>query len=115
MPRYLAEINLTLNLRDETYLGTYIMGRRTVTEIGSKRMQLKDESEWFKIANNHPAIIEKEVYEQVQGIFSCYRHTKQKTGYNLEYNLRSKVICGCYLHTMSRVGGRNEPFLASIQ
>ena len=36
-------------LEDQRYIGTYVIGKRKVKEIGSRHTQLKDESEWFKI------------------------------------------------------------------
>ena len=44
-------------LEDQRYIGTYVIGKRKVKEIGSRHTQLKDESEWFKIPNHHPAIV----------------------------------------------------------
>ncbi|MUT96854.1 MAG: hypothetical protein EP147_14140 [Subdoligranulum sp.] len=42
-------------LEDQRYIGTYVIGKRKVKEIGSRHTQLKDESEWSKIPNHHPA------------------------------------------------------------
>ena len=42
-------------LEVQRYIGTYVIGKRKVKEIGSRHTQLKDESEWFKIPNHHPA------------------------------------------------------------
>ncbi|EOS43040.1 hypothetical protein C809_03935 [Lachnospiraceae bacterium MD335] len=47
-------------LEDQRYIGTYVIGKRRVQEIGSRRMKLKDESEWFKIPDRHPAIVSME-------------------------------------------------------
>lgn len=91
-------------LADERYVGTYIMGKRTLKEIGEKKSRLKDENEWFKIPDHHPAIIEKAVYDQVQAKllhFKCDKHDR-------EYILRGKVVCGCCLHAMQRAP-RKEP------
>jgi len=86
-------------LYDERYIGTYIVGKRAVTEVGGYKMRLKDENEWFKIPNHNPAIIEKEIFEQVQAGLKRYKSIKRK--YN-EYPLRSKIFCGCCAHTMYR-------------
>lgn len=51
-------------LEDQRYIGTYIIGKRKVQEIGSRCMKLKDESEWFKIPDHHSAIVSKELFEQ---------------------------------------------------
>jgi DNA invertase Pin-like site-specific DNA recombinase len=94
-------------LGDERYIGTYIMGKRTLKEIGGKRSRLKDESEWYKIPEHHPAIISKELYEQVQAKllhFKCDKHKRH-------YNLRTKVICGCCGHAMVKYKKINSVFL----
>ncbi len=57
-------------LKDERYAGTYIAGRQETAEPGSRRQILKDESEWIKIPNHHPAIVNRELFEQVQIRFS---------------------------------------------
>ncbi len=83
-------------LEDERYIGTYIMGKRTLNEIGGRTSRLKDESEWFKIPGHHPAIVSRELYEQVQSKllhFKCDKHIRH-------YNLRGKVRCGCCEHAM---------------
>ncbi len=51
-------------LEDQRYIGTYVIGKRKVQEIGSRRMKLKDESEWFKIPDHHPAIVSMELFEK---------------------------------------------------
>nr|WP_325219989.1 recombinase family protein [uncultured Oscillibacter sp.] len=43
-------------LDDERCTGAYIMGKREVTEVGGHRVRMKDESQWIKIADHHPAI-----------------------------------------------------------
>ena len=83
-------------LEDERYTGTYIAGKRAVTEIGGNRVRLKPESEWFKIPDHHPAIVSREIYERVNSQmlrFKCPKTTR-------EYTLRAKVYCGCCRHAM---------------
>ena len=84
-------------LEDERYTGTYIIGKRAVVEIGSTRSRLKPESEWFKIPDHHPAIISKELYDNVQSVILKFKCPKSKRP---GYPLKSKVICGCCRHTM---------------
>lgn len=86
-------------LVDERYMGTYVIGKRTVREIGGTRSRLKDESEWFKIPNHHPAIIDKTVFERVQAQLMHFKSEKKNFA---EYPLRSKVFCGCCGHGMAR-------------
>lgn len=86
-------------LRDERYIGTYIIGKRTVREVGSSRTRMKDESKWFKIPDHHPAIVEKAVFEQVQSLLPSFKCPKKAEH---SYALRGKVFCGCCDHALSR-------------
>ncbi len=86
-------------LADERYMGTYIMGKRAVTEIGGSRTRLKDENEWFKIPGHHPAIIDRAVFEQVQAQLLHFKSVKKTAK---TYPLRGMVICGCCGHAMHR-------------
>lgn len=88
-------------LTDERYIGTYVIGKRTVTEVGGHHVRLKDESEWFRIPDHHPAIVSKEVYEQVQARLPHMKSAKK--GSRL-YPLRGKVFCGCCRHAMPNKG-----------
>lgn len=91
-------------LTDERYVGTYVIGKRVLREVGGTRSRLKDESEWYKIPNHHPSIVEKEVYDQVQAKLRHFKCDKQPRS----YLLRGKVICGSCGHAMQRVP-RKEP------
>ena len=86
-------------LSDERYIGTYIIGKRAVREVGGHKTRLKAESEWFKIPNHHPAIVEQAVYEQVQAGLQRFVCEKKNL---TEYPLRGKVFCGCCCHAMYR-------------
>lgn len=88
-------------LEDERFTGTYVIGKRKVTEIGSKCHRMKDESEWIKIPDHHPAIISRELYEQARNAITRYSLPNKKTR---DYLLRGKVFCGCCDHAMSRKG-----------
>ena len=94
-------------LEDERYTGTYIMGKREVTEVGGHRVQLKDESQWVKIPDHHQAIISKELFNQVQAQrprFKCPKKTARV------YPLRGKVYCGCCGHAMPRTSKKKATF-----
>ena len=94
-------------ISDERYTGTYIIGKRHVLEVGGTRSRLKDESEWIKIPDHHPAIISKEVFEQVQQVFRSFRCPKHQVG---DYTLRGKVFCGCCRHSMTRNSAKKKIF-----
>ena len=94
-------------LDDERYTGTYIMGKREVTEVGGHRLRMKDESQWIKIPDHHPAIISKELFDQVQAQRSRFKCPKKKVR---AYPLRDKVFCGCCRHAMPRTDNKNHAF-----
>ena len=55
-------------LEDERYIGSYVIGRRAVIEVGGTRSRRKDRDKWFIIPDHHPAIVDKELFEKVQKI-----------------------------------------------
>ena len=94
-------------LNDERYTGTYIMGKREVTEVGGHRVRMKDESQWIKIPDHHPAIISKELFNQVQAQRLRFKCPKKGTRV---YPLRGKVFCGSCGHAMPRTAKKKATF-----
>lgn len=86
-------------LADERYIGTYVIGKRAVKEIGGTRSRLKDESEWHKIPDHHPAIVDKAVFDKVQATARRFKLPGKKKH---EHPLRGKVVCGLCGHALSR-------------
>lgn len=100
--------NTVLNiLNDQRYTGMYVIGRRKVVEVGSTHVRMKDESEWFKIPDHHPAIVSQEVFEQVQAQRLRFRSVKRHT---TDFPLRGKVYCGCCGHTLKRRATKKPAF-----
>ena len=65
-------------LEDQRYIGTYVIGKRKVKEIGSRHTQLKDESEWFKIPNHHPAIVSVDLFERANASIKRFSLSNKK-------------------------------------
>jgi len=95
-------------LDDERYTGTYVMGKRESIEVGSHRVRLKDESQWIKIPDHHPAIVSMELFEQAQAHRTRFKCPKKNTK---AYPLRGKVFCGYCEHAMPRTSNRNHTFI----
>ena len=76
--------------------------KRKVKEIGSRHTQLKDESEWFKIPNHHPAIVSVDLFEKANASIKRFSLLNKKPR---DYLLRGKVFCGCCDHAMSLRNG----------
>lgn len=86
-------------LRDERYIGTYVMGKTEVIAVGGRRMKDKPEDLWHKIPNHHPAIVDETVFYDVQDLVKVRKTCKRE---NQVYPLKGKVICGCCQHYMQR-------------
>jgi DNA invertase Pin-like site-specific DNA recombinase len=81
-------------LKNEQYTGTYIAGKSYQDENGGRYHT--PPSEWIIIPNKHPAIISKNVFEQVQELVSqCKREMRPHN-----YLLKSKIVCGTCGHAM---------------
>lgn len=85
-------------LEDERYIGTYVIGKSKVKEIGSRQVRRKDESEWFKIPDHHSPIVSRELFEKANTSIRKYKLPQKK---RKDYLLRGKVYCGCCDHAMS--------------
>ena len=70
-------------------------------------MRMKDESQWIKIPDHHPAIISKELFAQVQAQRSRFKCPKKNVN---TYPLRGKVFCGCCRHAMPRTAKKSATF-----
>ena len=105
-------------LNDEQYIGTYVAGKTHGTEVGSRSRKRTPESEWYKIPNHHPAIIEKSLFYAVQDIIrekgEPLRNRKVGTWsrYAEDYQspLKGKVVCGCCGHVMRLSSTKNAMF-----
>jgi len=75
-------------LKNEQYTGAYIAGRTFQDEDGRKYHTPK--SEWVIIPDKHPAIVSKEVFQQVQALNSQGKRKMQPHN----YLLRGKIVCG---------------------
>ena len=93
-------------LEDERYIGSYVIGRRAVIEVGGTRSRRKDRDKWFIIPNHHPAIVDKELFEKVQAVQRRFSLPTRKTR---EYPLKGKIYCGCCDHALSRIA-QKRPF-----
>ena len=93
-------------LDDERYVGTYVIGKRAVLEVGGTRSRKKDREKWFIIPDHHEPLIEKALFERIQANATRYFIPNKKKHI---YPLRGKVICGCCNHALTRIN-RKTPY-----
>ena len=96
-------------LRNETYLGTLIQGRERKVSYKSKRVTIAPESDWVVIKDNHPPIIDENVFHKVQKLID-----RKRTGYKNQpgeraesskpHMLAGKLVCDDCGSTMQRSG-----------
>lgn len=89
-------------LHDEQYIGTYVAGKTTPLDVGSKKAIRLDKNEWVRIPDHHPAIVSELDYLAVQRIFldkpaDDGKRKKKTKRENPDANippLKGKVYCG---------------------
>jgi hypothetical protein len=100
--------SLTALLKDEQYTGTYVAGKQTNAQVGNKKSVRIPESEWIKIPDHHPAIVDRALFETVQNRKANKPKPvrKPKIGTNERYAgfdnspLKGSVSCGCCGHAL---------------
>lgn len=78
-------------LTNPVYIGTLIQGKETTVSYKNLKRIRKDESEWVVIENNHPCIIDKEDFYNVQNLLKSKRRVQKKE--NKTHLFASKVMC----------------------
>ncbi len=94
-------------VRNETYMGMYVMRKQAVRDVGSRHIINRDESEWIKIPNHHPAIVSEEVFLKANKV---KRIRKMPTRKKHTYPLRGKVKCGCCHYAMYYKRSQNPKY-----
>jgi len=93
-------------LTNESYVGSMVYNKSVQAEVGGSRTILKPREEWKVFENQHPAIISREIFDEVR---EKYFRKKVVTRKPLLYALKGKVhcgYCGCCLKMMKLAGDR---------
>lgn len=85
-------------LRNRVYLGELRSHRTEVVNHKTKQLRKVPESEQIFIADAHPPIIDKALFEQVQQVRSKHRCPAAN---NREHIFRGLLVCGCCGHPLS--------------
>lgn len=89
---------VTKILTDPVYTGCRIHGKVKRDKVGLDKTR-RPESEWMIIENAHPAIIEKELFDKVQGILEAEKSKRTEfvkrpdVGLDTRELLRGKIFC----------------------
>ena len=78
-------------LHKEVYNGTMIYGKYKSTDVGSKSKYYLPKEEWRRVENTIPAIIDAELYEEVEKKLG---KNKAPIKRHKEHILKGKVYCG---------------------
>ena len=121
-PLYIWELSvIKAVLFDEQYTGLYVAGKTKNVLFGTKTQIKQPESEWVKIPNHHPVIIDKKLFDAVREIKSEKSESrgKRKNGVYNRYGkvdspLKGKVICGGCGHTMQLTYAKNARFICDF-
>jgi hypothetical protein len=105
-------------LQNEQYIGTYIAGKTSKPEVVSARQIKKDKSEWIRIPNRHPVIIDEALFEAAREQINQRKEplrarrlgTAERYAANLTMPLKGKVYCGCCNHSMALSSTKNARF-----
>ena len=105
-------------LREEQYTGTYIVGRTKIVDVGSGVAVKVPESEWYKLPDHHPVIIDRTLFDAVQAVVLSPKERpkrKRELGTWQRYGIiddpiKGKVVCGCCGHAMVLSSTANARF-----
>lgn len=96
--------NAILNiLKNEKYKGDFILQKYFTPDNKRKETRLnKGEVQSYYIKNNHPPIINSELWDEVQEILRIRRAERKEAKYNNRYPLSGKLLCPFCESTLKR-------------
>jgi len=87
-------------LKNEMYIGNMVQGKRKKVSYKSKKIVSTSRNKWFKVENTHEAIIEKNVFYEVQRRIG---ERQRSTGNGQVHIFSTKVRCADCGSTMNKV------------
>lgn len=98
-------------LDDERFLGHYVQGVRTVTEIGGHRIRKKAKDKWFFVPDHHEPIVAQKLFDKAH---EGQRRFNQANRKSRNTPLCGKVICGCCNHALSYYPKKNPVYTCRV-
>lgn len=96
-------------LTNEVYIGHLVQGKRTTVSYKNHKIRKKEKEEWIKVENTHPAIIEKDLFENVQLALRERTKSIKKTG--VIHNFSGKVFCLECHHLLRKKNSNTHEYL----
>ncbi len=87
-------------LKNEMYIGTMVQGKQIKPSYKSKKIVSVPKERWIRVEHTHEAIIEKEIFQQVQ---EQLKQKKRSDGSGIPHPLAGKVFCIDCGKTMNKV------------
>lgn len=91
-------------LRDETYTGMLVQGKRGTSNYKIKDLELRPSTEWVRVADAHEPLISRQDFELVQRISGI--DTRTSPNKDTVYLFSGILICGCCGARMTRKTNR---------
>lgn len=91
-------------LRDETYTGTLVQGKRGTSNYKIKDLELRPSTEWVRVPDAHEPLISRQDFELVQRISGI--DTRTSPSKDTVYLFSGILICGCCGARMTRKTNR---------
>jgi len=82
-----------LMLNNETYIGNTISLKRGTRSYRDSREYKRDKSEWIRVENTHPAIIEAEIWDKVQQLNCAAKEKAAKYKESQQSLFSGLIIC----------------------
>lgn len=96
-------------LTNEVYLGHLVQGKRTTISYKNHKIITNDKSKWIKTTNKHEAIIDENIFNQVQNIIARKTKPQKKTG--TKHIFTGKVKCLECGKIMRKKTSKNHEYL----
>lgn len=81
-------------LKDETYIGNSVHNKQSSISYKNKKKVRKPEDEWFRIENTHEAMIDKDIFDQVQSQIANRRRSQKDSTTQIFAGLVRCADCG---------------------
>lgn len=101
-------------LRNETYLGHMVQGRRVKVSYKSKKCRRQEPADWVVVPNTHTPLVEEGTFRAVQALLDSRRHTRSRSYDFLLKGILTCKECGKPLGVLNRPPASGEDRLLFV-